>query len=84
MQGWSLWRLLDVGAAAFIDVGRVWGPNPVGAPNLGWLRDVGVGLRLGNSRSSLGNVIHIDLSAPLDGETRIERLQFLVGTKETF
>lgn len=82
--GWSLWKLLDVGGAAFIDAGRTWGNNPVGAPQLGWLKDVGVGLRLGNSRSSLGNVIHIDLAAPLDGESRIDRLQLLVGTEATF
>lgn len=81
---WSLWRLFDIGAAAFIDAGRTWGSNPLGAPQLGWLRDVGIGLRLGNSRSSLGNVIHVDLAAPLDGEARLDRLQLLVGTEATF
>jgi hypothetical protein len=81
---WSLWRLLDIGAAAFIDAGRVTGPNPVGAPALGWLRDAGFGLRLGNSRSSLGNVFHIDIATPLDGEARINRWQLLVSTEATF
>ncbi len=81
---WTLWRLFDIGAAAFIDAGRTWGSNPIGAPQLGWLRDVGIGLRLGNSRSSLGNVIHIDLAAPLDGAGGIDRLQLLVGTEATF
>jgi len=81
---WSLWRLLDIGAAAFIDAGRVTGPNPVGAPALGWLRDAGVGLRLGNSRSSLGNVFHIDIATPLDGESRLDRWQLLVSTEATF
>ncbi|MFO1400905.1 MAG: hypothetical protein U1F30_06795 [Steroidobacteraceae bacterium] len=81
---WSLWRLLDIGGAAFFDIGRVDGPNPLGAPRLGWLKDAGVGLRLGNSRSSLGNVIHIDLAAPLGAASGISRLQFLVGTEATF
>ena len=81
---WSLLRLLDIGGAAFLDIGRVEGANPIGAPRLGWLKDVGVGLRLGNSRSSLGNVIHIDLAAPLDAAGDISRLQFLVGTEATF
>jgi len=81
---WSLWELLDVGAAAFIDAGRTWGNNPIGAPQLGWLRDAGIGLRLGNSRSSLGKVIHIDIATPLDGEERLERLQLLIGTRATF
>ena len=80
---WSIWRLFDVGGAVFFDTGRTFGSNPVGTPQLGWLRDLGVGLRLGNNRSSLGNVIHIDLAAPLDGED-IKRLQLLVGAAATF
>ncbi|MCC7462500.1 MAG: hypothetical protein IT480_08580 [Gammaproteobacteria bacterium] len=81
---WSLLRLLDIGGAAFLDIGRVDGSNPIGAPRLGWLKDVGVGLRLGNSRSSLGNVIHIDVAAPLDAAGDISRLQLLIGTEATF
>ena len=80
---WSIWRLFDVGGALFFDAGRTFGSNPIGAPQLGWLRDLGLGLRLGNNRSSLGNVIHIDLAAPLDGED-IKRLQLLVGATATF
>jgi len=80
---WSIWRLFDVGGAVFYDAGRTYGSNPVGTPQLGWLRDLGVGLRLGNNRSSLGNVIHIDLAAPLDGED-IKRLQLLVEAAATF
>jgi hypothetical protein len=78
----SLWRLFNIGGAAFFDAGRTYGSNPIGVPQLGWLRDVGIGLRLGNDRSSLGNVIHIDLATPLDGE-HLSRLQFLVSTEAT-
>jgi hypothetical protein len=80
---WTLWRLFDVGGAVFFDAGRTFGGNPVGTPQLGWLRDVGIGLRLGNNRSSLGNVIYIDVAAPLDGEN-IKRPQLLVGAAATF
>ena len=80
---WSIWRLFDVGGAVFFDAGRTFGGNPVGTPQLGWLRDLGIGLRLGNNRSSLGNVIHLDVATPLNGEN-LDRLQFLVGTKATF
>lgn len=81
-----LLQLLHVGAAVFFDAGRTWGPNPAGTPQLGWLRDVGIGLRLGNSRTSFGNVVHVDLAAPLDvtGGTKISRLQLLVGTQVSF
>jgi outer membrane protein assembly factor BamA len=81
---WSLWRLFDIGGAAFFDIGRTSGANPLGGPQLGWLKDAGLGLRLGNSRSSLGNVIHIDLAAPLGAASDVSRLQFLVGTEATF
>ncbi len=79
---WSWWRLFNIGAAAFFDAGRTFGSNPIGVPQLGWLRDVGVGLRLGNDRSALGNVIHVDIATPLDGEN-LSRLQFLVSTEAT-
>jgi hypothetical protein len=80
---WTIWRLFDVGGAVFFDAGRTFGANPVDTPQLGWLRDLGIGLRLGNNRSSLGNVIHIDVAAPLDGEN-IRRLQLLVSAAATF
>lgn len=79
---WSLWRLFTIGGAAFFDAGRTYGSNPIGVPQLGWLRDVGLGLRLGNDRSSLGNVIHIDIATPLDGQN-LSKLQFLVSTEAT-
>ena len=80
---WTIWRLFDVGGAVFFDAGRTFGANPVDTPQLGWLRDWGIGLRLGNNRSSLGNVIHIDVAMPLDGEN-IKEVQFLVGAFATF
>jgi len=43
-----------------------------------------VGLRLGSSRSSFGNVVHIDLAFPLDGGADIDKVQLLVETKATF
>jgi hypothetical protein len=81
---WYPFRLVRVGAAAFFDIGRTWGESPVSTPSRGLLKDVGIGLRLGNSRSGLGNIIHIDLAFPLDGDSTIDDMQFLVETKERF
>jgi len=81
---WYPFRLFNVGAAVFYDMGATWGRDPLGAPSLGLLRDVGVGLRLGNSRSALGNVLHIDLAFPLDGDSSLQGLQFLVETRKSF
>ena len=81
---WYPFRLVRVGAAAFFDIGRTWGESPVSTPSQGLLKDVGIGLRLGNSRSGLGNIIHIDLAFPLDGDSSIDDVQILVETKERF
>ena len=81
---WYLFQLLHVGGAVFFDSGRTWGTAPVPTPQLGWLRDLGVGLRLGNGRSSFGSVIHVDLAAPLNASQSISKLQFLVTTEQSF
>jgi hypothetical protein len=81
---WYPFRLFNVGGAAFFDVGRTWGDNPTGTPSLGLLKDVGLGLRLGNARSASGNVLHIDLAMPLDGNSSIDRVQLLIETKARF
>ena len=41
-------------------------------------------LRLGNSRSGLGNVIHVDVAFPLDRDASIKNVQLLVETKKRF
>lgn len=81
---WYPFRLVHVGAAVFFDAGRVWGDSPVGAPNLGLLKDVGFGLRLGNTRSGNGRVVHIDIAFPLDGEDDIDKVQILIDAKGSF
>jgi hypothetical protein len=81
---WYPFRLFRVGGAAFFDIGRTWGESPVSTPSQGLLKDVGIGLRFGNSRSGLGNIIHVDLAFPLDGDSSIEDVQILLETKERF
>jgi outer membrane protein assembly factor BamA len=81
---WYPFRLFRVGGAAFVDVGRTWGEGPASTPSQGLLKDIGIGLRLANSRSGLGNIIHVDLAFPLDGDASIDSLQLLIETKERF
>jgi hemolysin activation/secretion protein len=81
---WYPWRLFNVGAAIFFDAGRTWGQNPAGGPNVGLLRDAGVGLRLGNNRAGDGGVLHIDFAFPLDGEDDLDRFQILVDLRSGF
>src|ERR1700722_6012370 len=81
---WFPFRLARVGAAVFADVGRTWGTGVIGNSDPGLLRDVGFGLRLGNTRSGLGNVLHIDFAFPLNNIAGIQRFQFLVQTMQSF
>ena len=81
---WYPFRLFHVAGAAFFDMGRTWGTDVTGATSDGLLKDVGIGVRLGSSRSAFGNVIHIDLAFPLDGGDDIDSVQFVVETKARF
>jgi outer membrane protein assembly factor BamA len=81
---WYPFRLFHIGGAVFFDVGRTWGVDAVASTNLGWLRDAGIGLRIGNSRSSTGRIVHVDLAFPMDGEADISKVQLLVEAKSGF
>jgi len=81
---WYPFKLARVGGAVFADIGRTWGDNPLGAPSVGWLKDVGIGLRLVPTRSSGREVIHFDVAFPLDGDSSIDDVQFLLESKRSF
>jgi hypothetical protein len=81
---WYPFRLVRVGAAIFADVGRTWGSGSVGNSDPGLLSDIGFGLRLGNTRTGLGNVLHVDFAFPLSGSAGIRSFQFLVQTFQSF
>jgi hemolysin activation/secretion protein len=80
---WYPFRLARVGAAVFADAGRVWGPNPLGPDNRGWLTDVGVGLRFALTRVS-DRVVHVDLAFPLNGDPSIDSMQILLESRSSF
>lgn len=81
---WYPFRLFRVGGAVFADVGRTWGDDPVGGPNLGWLKNVGVGLRLAPTRFGTRKILHLDIAFPLDGDPTIDDVQVLLQAKRSF
>ena len=81
---WQPFHLFHVGAAVFADAGRTWGRDGAGETPLGWLSDVGVGLRIGNTRTGLGNVLHIDIAVPLVTQPGIDSVQLIVETRRSF
>ena len=80
---WYPWKVFRVGAAAFFDVGRSFGDNPIGGESLGWLRSAGVGLRLAPTRGG-SKVFHLDVAFPLDGDPSIDSLQISFQGKRGF
>ena len=81
---WYPFRLFRIGGAIFFDAGRTFGDDPLGGPNLGWLKDVGFGLRLAPTRLGTRKVVHIDIAYPLDGDPTIDGVQILVKAKRSF
>lgn len=79
-QRW--WGLVRLGYSAFVDLGSVRRLD-----GQGWSRtysDVGVGLRLGNLKSSVGRVILLNVAVPLNREPYQARWQFTVGNAMRF
>ncbi len=81
---WYPFRLVRVGGAIFADAGRVWGDHPIGGENLGWLTDVGFGLRLAPTRTGTRSIIHVDVAFPLNGDDSIDSVQFVIESKKSF
>jgi hypothetical protein len=79
-----LFRLIRVGYAVFLDVGRVWGADARGTPNLGTLYDVGVGLRLTSPRAAHRAIVHIDLAFPIDPQGNVDTFQLTVEKRSSF
>ncbi|MBL8513165.1 MAG: BamA/TamA family outer membrane protein [Betaproteobacteria bacterium] len=81
---WYPWRVLRVGAAAFVDAGRAWGGDYQNRVNGGTLRDGGFGLRLAVDRAAFANVLHLDVAFPLDRAGDVKSRQFVVKTEVSF
>lgn len=79
-QRW--WGIVRLGYIAFVDLGSIHRMD-----GQGWSRtyaDVGVGLRLGNLKSSAGRVILLSLAVPVNREGYQPRWQFTVGNAMRF
>lgn len=86
----ELFHLVHLGGAVFFDAGQAWFVDTLSSRDTRFqadrriLKDAGLGLRLGSSRSSRGGVLHLDVAFPLDGDKSISRVQYLVSTSDTF
>jgi outer membrane protein assembly factor BamA len=81
---WYPYRLFRLGGAVFFDAGRAWnGPGEVTAGQE-VLTDMGFGLRVADTRSSLGSVLHVDLAFPLNARDQVRSVQFILKSHTSF
>lgn len=80
----EFFHLMRIGAAVFADIGKAWGEMQNPAAHLGTLKDIGFGLRFGQTRSAHASVVRIDVAVPFDLPGGGFHPQILVTTGATF
>lgn len=78
-----LFNIVRMGGVAFFDVGRSWGTQIDDESNP-HLANVGIGLRFSSSKTKVGNVLHVDLAAPLTDQVGLESTQILIKAESAF
>jgi len=81
--------LFHIGAAVFVDEGKVWGNSAIPQLQQSWLGDVGIGLRISGTRTGsrdegAHNILHIDIATPLNGDKDLSKFQWIVKVKKSF
>ncbi|KFZ36230.1 hypothetical protein HR45_17755 [Shewanella mangrovi] len=81
----NLYQLAELGWVAFVDVGRAFGGD-LAADNevKGVIGALGVGARIYSSRSSYGNVVHIDFSMPFNNSNHVNGWEWRFEVKRHF
>lgn len=83
-SNWHLFNLAYVGAAAYIDAGKVWDTETPNAANTDTLADLGFGIRLSPSKFRIEKVMHIDIAAPLVNRDEVDDYQLIVTGRVDF
>ena len=83
--GIELFGLFNIGAAAFYDYGRVRGGTPFDRlQNSHSVESFGIGLRAANSRTSSGEIIHIDIAKALARDDGVDEFQLVIEARRQF
>ncbi|WP_273024578.1 BamA/TamA family outer membrane protein [Rheinheimera sp.] len=83
---WSLWQLLDVAFAGYIDAGKIWQTDEQDANTSsgGTLVGIGGGVRLLSNHSSRGTMIHMDITKALTDNDNLNSVEFRVTATKSF
>jgi len=80
----NIYKLLELGGAAFIDTGRVFGQSEQLSNQPNWMSSVGIGARFFSTHSSESNVIHVDIIKPVSSAPNVNSVEFRITTKHSF
>ncbi|AZQ85245.1 hypothetical protein EKO29_15445 [Colwellia sp. Arc7-635] len=80
----NIYKLLELGGAAFIDTGRVFGQSELSKTQSPWMTSVGLGARLYSTHSSEARVIHLDIIKPITSDLNVNNIEFRITTKHSF
>lgn len=80
----NLYQLAELGWAVFADIGRAFGDNADTNVIKGAIGSIGIGARIYSSRSSYGNVAHIDLSVPLNKGPGLDNWEWRFEVRNRF
>ncbi|QSX33400.1 hypothetical protein JYB87_17045 [Shewanella avicenniae] len=81
----NLYQLAELGWVAYVDVGRAFGGELARDNEIkGMIGAVGIGARIYSSRSSYGNVVHIDFSMPFSNSDHVDGWEWRFEVKRNF
>ncbi len=80
----NLYQLAELGWAAFVDVGQAFGGPDENNEINGPIGSVGIGARIYSSRSSYGNVAHIDFSVPFTTGVEVNSWEWRFQVRNRF
>lgn len=80
----NLYQLAELGWAAFVDIGQAYGGPDENNEVSGPIGSVGIGARIYSSRSSYGNVAHIDLSVPFTTGVEVNSWEWRFQVRNRF
>ena len=80
----NIYKLLELGGAAFIDTGRVFGQSEQFSSESDWMTSVGLGARFFSTHSSESRVIHLDIIKPITSATNVNSVEFRITSKHSF
>jgi hypothetical protein len=80
----NIYKLFELGGAAFLDTGKAFGDSPVSNVNQSQLTSVGLGLRFFSTHSSDKKVIHLDVVKPLSTDVNVNGVEVRITTKQSF